>query len=80
MPNREIVKINHFPTSSAITNLVKAKCILENINIDKPRGKFIVSSRITLRKTFAHSDVLSVPYIKHIEAQSNNLFWFDQIE
>ena len=31
-----------------------------------------------LRTTLVHLDILSILYIKRMEAQSNNLFWFSQ--
>ena len=71
-PNREIVNISHLLTTLAITNPEEAKCILEDINIDKPRSRSTFSSKIMSRAISAQSDVLSIPYVKHMEVQSNN--------
>ena len=35
VPNREIVNINYFFTTSAVINPVKSNYILEDINIDE---------------------------------------------
>jgi len=64
VPNREIVNINYLFTTSAIINLVEANYILEDINIDELRDKFIFLSRNMLRALFTSSKTLSVPYIK----------------
>ena len=80
VPNREIVNTNYFLTTSAMSNSVEAKCISENINIDKPRGRSTLISRNMSRVVSVHSDLLSIPYIEQIENQSNNSSWFNQTE
>jgi len=72
VPNREIANTNHFLTTSAISNLVEAKYILENIYINEPRGRSTLTSRNILRVMSAHSDLLSIPYIEQMENQNNN--------
>jgi len=62
--NREIANTNHFLTTLAMFNLVKAKYILENIDMDEPRSRFTLTSRNTLRVPSAHSDLSSILYIK----------------
>ena len=36
------------------------------------------SSRNILRALLTHSDISSISYVERIEAQSNNIFWFNQ--
>ena len=64
MSNREIVNTNYFFITWVISNLIKAKYILENININKLRSRFILISRNISRVVFAHSDLLLILYIK----------------
>jgi len=55
-----------------MTNLVEAKCILENIDMDELRSRSTFSSKNTLKAMFAHLDILSISYVKYMEAQSND--------
>ena len=56
----------------------EANYVSKNINIDKLRGRSMIPSRVISRAMLAHSDILLILYIKRIEAQSNNLSWFNQ--
>jgi len=76
--NREIANINSFLNFLAISNPVEANNISEDINIDEPRGRFIISSGVISKAILAHSDILSIPYVKRMKAQINDLFWFGQ--
>ena len=76
--NREIANINSFHKFSAISNPVKAKKFSENVNMDELRGRSVISSCILSRVMLAYLDILSIPYIKRIEVQSNDSFWFGQ--
>jgi len=76
--NREITNINSFLDFSAMSNPVEANYILKDVNIDKLRGRFIISSKVMLRVMLAHSDILFILYVKRIKAQSSNPFWFNQ--
>ena len=77
VPNREIANTNSFLNFSAMSNLVEAN-ISEDINMDEPRGRSVISSRVILKETLAHSDILSILYVERMEAQINGLFWFGQ--
>jgi len=46
--------------------------------MDEPRGRSVISSRVILKATLAHSDILSILYVERMEAQINGLFWFGQ--
>jgi len=77
-PNREIANINSFLNFSAMSNLVKANYVSEDINMDEPRGRSMIPNRVMSRAMLAHSDTPFIPYIERIEAQSSNLSWFNQ--
>ena len=78
MSNREIANINSFLNFLAIYNLVEANYISEDINMDEPRDRSIIPSRVMSRVTLAHSTILFISYIKRIKVQSSNLSWFNQ--
>ena len=59
-------------------NSVKVNTISKNINMDEPRSRSLLSSLNISRETSTHSEILFILYINRIEAQSNDLFWFDQ--
>ena len=72
--NREIANTNSFLNFSAMSNLVEANNISEDINMDEPRDRFMISSRVILKATLAHSDILSILYVERMEVQINGLF------
>jgi len=76
--NREIANINSFLNFSAMSDLAEANYVSKNINMDKLRDRFMISSRFMSRAILAHLDILFILYIKRIEAQSSNLSWFNQ--
>ena len=51
-----------------------------DINIDTLRGRLVSSSTNSSRVLLAHLNVLSVPYHKRIEVQSNTLTWDKEVE
>ena len=59
--NREIANINSFLNFSAMSNLVKANYISEDINMDEPRSRSIIPNRVMSRAMLAHSDTLFIP-------------------
>ena len=61
VPNREIANINSFLNFLAMSNLVKANYISEDINMDEPRGRPIIPNRVTSRTMLAHSDTSFIP-------------------
>jgi len=78
VPNREIANINSFLNFLAIYNPVEANYISEDINIDEPRDRSIVPSRVISRVTLVHSTILFIPYFERIEVQSSDPSWFNQ--
>ena len=63
-----------------MSNPVEANHISENINMKELRGRSMNSSRNMSRVLLNHSDISSISYVERIEAQSNNIFWFNQTE
>jgi len=51
---------------------MKVNNILEDINIDKPRDRFMVSSKYNSRKPSTYSDISFISYMNRIKAQSIN--------
>jgi len=72
--NREIMNINLSFNLSAIFNSVKTNIFSENVNMDEPRGRFLLLSPNISRATSTYSDTSLIPYVDRIEAQNNNLF------
>ena len=72
MPNREIANINLSSYNSAMSNSMEVNAISEDINMDEPRGRSLLSSPNTSREMSAHSDLSSIPYVDRIEAQNND--------
>jgi len=66
--NKNIVKTNIFPLHSTISPLIKVNNIPEDINMNKPRGISIVSSKYNSRELSTHSDIFSIPDINKMEA------------
>ena len=73
-PNREIVNINLSFNLSAMFNLVKTNIFSENVNMDKPRRRFLLLSPNISKATLTYSDTLLIPYVDRIEAQNDNFF------
>jgi len=80
MPNREIANINLSSYNSAMSNSMEVNAISEDINMDEPRGRSLLSSPNTSKGMSAHSDLSSIPYVDRIEAQNNDSSWFNQTE
>ena len=78
--NREIVNIKSFLNISVMSNLVEVNNFLEDINIDKLKGRSMILSHISLRVTLAYLDILYISYVNRMKAQNNNLSWFNQTE
>ena len=78
VPNREIANINSFLNFLAIYNPVEANYISEDINIDEPRDRSIIPSRVISRVILVHSTILFILYFERIEVQSSDPSWFNQ--
>ena len=59
-------------------NLVKTNIFSENVNMDKPRRRFLLLSPNISKATLTYSDTLLIPYVDRIEAQNDNLLQFNQ--
>lgn len=73
-PIRDIVNINEFIFNSAMSNLIEINNISENVNMDIPRGRSIMLSWNSSRKSSTHSDLLSQFYADRIEVENKKLF------
>jgi len=71
-PNREIVNINPFITSSVMSNLADSNCVFKNIQIGALRGRFIIASMNSSRELFMLSKASSIEYTAYMEAQNDN--------
>lgn len=78
--NREIVNIKSFLNISVMSNPVEVNNSLEDINIDKLKGRSMILSHISSRVTLAYLDILYISYVNRMKAQNNNLSWFNQTE
>jgi len=74
------VNTNLFSPTSAISNPYDINGILEDININAPRGRTIIASTNFLRNLSMLSKVSSMEYHNHIEAQNNKPNWANQTE
>ena len=79
-PNREIVNINPFITSSAVSNLANSNCVSEDIQMGALRGRSTVTSMNLSRELSVLSKASSVEYTACIEAQNNDPSWANQTE
>ena len=66
-PNRKIANINSSFHNSAMSHLIEVCAISEDVNMDVPRGRSILSSPNSSRELLAHSDLSSVPYVDRME-------------
>ena len=74
--NRKIESIIFDSDSNSFNNTSTIIADNDNyINVDRepPRGRSNVLSVISSRKVSTHSSISSIPYIKRIEIQNNNL-------
>jgi len=71
--NREIANTYISFNNLDMPNLVEINTISKDVNIDKLRDRFLLSSPNVLKETLTYSNILSIPYINRIEAQSNDL-------
>jgi len=78
--NKEIAN-KFFPFNiSAMSNSVEVHNFSKDINMDETKDRFVALSLISSRATSMYSNTLSIPYINRMEAQNNDLFWFNQTE
>ena len=61
-----------------MSNLIEVNAISEDININKLRGKSLLLSPNISRKMLNYLDILSISYVDKMEAQNNDLSWFNQ--
>lgn len=80
MPNREIVNLNIFTFTSAISNPIESKASSEDILMGALRGRSIISSTNSLRESSILSKVSSIEYSACMEAQSADINWANQTE
>jgi len=71
--NREIANTYISFNNPDMPNLVEINTISKDVNIDKLRDRFLLSSLNVSKETLTHSNILSILYINRMEAQSNNL-------
>ena len=76
--NREITNISLFYYMLVMSNLIEVNAISEDININKLRGKSLLLSPNISRKMLNYLDILSISYVDKMEAQNNDLSWFNQ--
>jgi len=51
-----------------------------DIDIDTSRDRSATSSANSFGVSLTHSNLSSIPYVKRIEAQSNNISWAEQVK
>ena len=66
-PNRELANTLFPESSNTLTTPTTYYSNNMDMEVDTPRGRSVV-----LRESSAHSSISSIPYIKRMEAQSNN--------
>jgi len=68
VPNREIVNINIFSSSSAMSNSLESIAIPEDIQMNAVRGKSTIFSMNLSKEFFVLSKSSSIIYTTHMEA------------
>ena len=70
--NREIANTNLFASTSAMSNPCDINGVLEDINMNAPRGRTIIASTNFSRDSFVLSKVSSIEYYNYMKAQNND--------
>ena len=78
--NREIANINSFTILSVMSSLANFKDVSEDIQIDAPRGRSVITSANLSRDSSVLSKASSIKYSACMEAQSVNPNWANQTE
>lgn len=71
-PNREITNTNLFASTSTMSNPCDINSVLENININAPRGRTIIVSTNFSRDSSVLFKASYMEYHDCIEVQNNN--------
>ena len=79
-PNRELANTLFPFDASTLFNPMVQNNINMDMDINTPRGRSAIPSANNSRELLAHSSVSSIPYVKRMEAQSNNPSWADRVE
>ena len=78
--NREIANINSFTILSVMSSLANFKDVSEDIQIDAPRGRSVITSANLSRDSSVLSKASYIKYSACMEAQSVNPNWANQTE
>jgi len=69
-PNREIVNINLFTTTSAISDPAESKGVSKDIQMDAPGSRSTIASMNSSRELLVLYKASSIKYSAHMEAQN----------